>query len=756
MSKGSEPFEGTIGRTYEDSEPWWPEESRPRKASPNVVVILLDDTGFAHFGCYGSTIDTPNVDGLAENGLRFTNFHTTALCSPSRACLLTGRNHHSVGMRALSNFDTGYPNMRGAVTNHAATLAEQLREHGYATLAVGKWHLAPMRDASAAGPHDQWPLQRGFDRYYGFLQGETDQFRPELTYDNHPVAPPRTPEDGYHLSEDLVDRSISFVRDLKSVRPDRPFFLYLAFGATHSPHQAPRAYVEKYRGRFDAGWDRIREEWFERQKSLGVVPEGTQLAPRNPGVKPWDELSENEKRFALRLQEAFAGFLDHTDTQIGRLLAFLEELGEMDDTLIFLLSDNGASQEGGPGGVMDEFKYFNLVPENVDEVVQRLDDIGGPHSHTNYPWGWAQAGNTPLKWYKQNTFGGGVRDPLIVAWRGRIKDRGGTRNQFHHVTDIVPTILEELGIEPPASVRGYEQMPIHGTSMSYTLDDADAAGRKTVQYFEMFGHRGIWLDGWKAVSYHRRDTPYGDDEWELYHLDEDFSETRNLAVERPDKLRELIDRWWVEAGKHGVLPLDDRNVELFGGTPRPDTPHAHRDYVYYPPIAHLPADASPRLGARSWQITAEIERPDGRCEGVLLAQGTHNTGLTFYVKDNKLVFDYNYFTSHTVVTSGTELPTGRCSVGVRFVRRDQSGEVTLLVDGSEAGQAHVPRILRMLGSTGLDVGRDSLSPVTEDYEAPFEFTGTIHKITFNLLRREDVEAAREAAEAEARTELARE
>jgi arylsulfatase len=513
--------------------------------------------------------------------------------------------------------------------------------------------------------------------------------------------------------------------------------------------------VEKYRGRFDAGWDRIREQWFERQKELGIVPEGTELAPRNPGVEPWEELSEKQKRFALRLQEAFAGFLDHTDAQIGRLLSFLEELGEMDDTLIILLSDNGASQEGGPGGVMDEFKYFNAIPEDVDHVVERLDDIGGPHSHTNYPWGWAQAGNTPLKWYKTTTFSGGVRDPLVVAWQRRIKDPGGVRHQFHHVTDIVPTVLEELGIEPPATVRGYEQMPIHGTSMSYALDDADAPTRKGVQYFEMFGHRGIWLDGWKAVTYHRRGTPFEDDQWELYHVDEDFSEARDLAIERPEKLRELIDRWWVEAGEHGVLPLDERRgAELFGGTPRPGTPHARREYVYYPPISHMPSDTSPRLGARSWEITTEIERSSADDEGVLVAQGTHNVGFSFYVKDNRLVFDYNYFTQHTRVESETELPTGRRRAGVRFVRRDQSGEMTLLIDGAAAGSGQVPRILRMVSSTGLDVGRDSLSPVTDDYEAPFEFTGTIHRVNFELLRREDVE--REAAEAEARTEMARE
>ena len=381
-----ERFDGVIGRTLAESEPWWPDPVTPRRDdAPNVVVILLDDTGFAHFGCYGSTIETPNIDRLAANGLRYTNFHTTALCSPTRACLLTGRNHHSVGMRAVSNFSSGFPHLRGSISPHAATVAELLHDEGYATFAVGKWHLAPMSEASMAGPFDNWPLQKGFDRFYGFLQGETDQFYPELTADNHHIDPPAGPDDGYHVSEDMIDQAMGFVRDSTSVRPDRPFFLYVAFGATHAPHQAPQSYLDKYRGRFDAGWDVARQEWFQRQLDSGLIPPGTELAPHNPGVKPWDELSTNEQRFAARLQEAFAAFLDHTDAQIGRLADFLESIAQLDNTLFVVTSDNGASQEGGPGGVMDEMKFFNGMLEDIDAVQERLDDIGGPHSHTNYP-----------------------------------------------------------------------------------------------------------------------------------------------------------------------------------------------------------------------------------------------------------------------------------------------------------------------------------------------------------------------------------
>ncbi len=576
------------------------------------MVILLDDTGFSHLGCYGSDLATPHIDALADGGLRYSNFHVTPLCSPTRAALLTGRNHHTVGMRAISNFDSGYPHMRGHITNHATTMAEVLRDEGYATFGVGKWHLCPMDDASAAGPFDQWPLQRGFDRFYGFLEGETDQFSPDLVYDNHHVEPPASPEEGYHLSEDLVDHAIAFIHDSVSIRPDRPFFTYLAFGAMHAPHQAPAEYLERWRGRFDEGWDVARDRWSARQIELGLLPPGTELAPRNPGVEPWDTLPGNQRQLAARLQEAFAAFLEHTDAQIGRFVDELERLGKLDDTMIVLLSDNGASQEGGEFGVMHEMKYFNMIVETPDEAVQRIDDIGGPHSHANYPWGWAQAGNTPFKWYKQNTHEGGVHVPLILRWPARIAGGGEVRDQFHHVNDIVPTIYEVLGVTAPDVYRGYEQLPVSGTSMAYTFDAPAAPTAKGAQYYEMFGHRAIISDGWKAVTRHIKGVPFDDDVWELYHLDQDRSECHDLAATHPDRLAALVARWWAEAEDQGVLPLDDRSIELFFTRFRDNSPHpTSRHYEYFPPMAPLPSQVSPGLGGRGFDMSASIDRTPG-------------------------------------------------------------------------------------------------------------------------------------------------
>jgi arylsulfatase A-like enzyme len=516
-------FGGRIGRTHHDSVPWWPDPPAGLGGT-NVVMIVLDDVGFAHFGCYGSELRTPNIDRLAANGLRYNSFHTTAVCSPTRACLLTGRNHHAVGMRAVSNWNTGYPHMRGGITPRAATVAEVLRDRGYATYAAGKWHLAPMEETSAAGPHHNWPLQKGFDRFYGFLQGETDQFHPELTHDNHHIDPPAGPDNGYHVSEDIVTRSMGWIRDLVSVRPDRPFFLYLAFGAMHAPHQAPPEYLERWRGAFDEGYEVTRERWYRRQIELGIIPPDTTLAPRNPGVPAWDELTPNQQRFANRLHEAFAAMMEHTDDQIGRLVAFLDDHGLLDDTLLLVLSDNGASREGGPYGVMDEFSFFNALWEDIDHLVEhRLDDIGGPHSHSNYPWGWAQAGNSPLRWYKQNTYGGGVRDPLVVHWPATITDHGAVRSQFCHAIDLAATVLEVTGAAAPEQYQGHPQLPMHGRSIAPTFHDPEAAAPRSVQYFEQLGHRGIWADGWKATTYHTPGDPYDDDEWGLFHLDADFS-----------------------------------------------------------------------------------------------------------------------------------------------------------------------------------------------------------------------------------------
>jgi arylsulfatase len=753
MAAPNEPdFGGRIGRTYRDSTPWWPDPPAGL-GGPNVVMVVLDDTGFGHFGCYGSELATPAIDRLAAGGLRYTGFHTTALCSPSRAALLTGRNPHAVGMRGVSNWSTGFPHMRGGISPRAATVAELLREHGYATYAAGKWHLAPMDECSAAGPHTSWPLQKGFDRFYGFLQGETDQFHPELTSDNGHVDPPGRPEDGYHVSEDIVDRATGWIGDLQSIRPDRPFFLYLAFGATHAPHQAPLEHRERWRGRFDDGYDAARERWFARQLELGIVPAGTTLAPPNPGVPAWTDLTPNQQAFSARLQEAFAAMLEHTDAQIGRLVGFLEQRSLLDDTLLVVLSDNGASREGGPLGVMDEFSFFNAAWEDIDELVAtRLDDIGGPHSHSNYPWGWAQAGNSPLRWYKQNTYGGGVRDPLVVHWPNGIAARGALRPQFCHAVDIAPTILDVAGAPAPDVVQGVPQIPLHGASIRPTFDDATAPASRSVQYFEQMGHRGLWADGWKITTYHEPGQPFDDDEWALFHLDDDFSECHDVAAEHPEKLRALIDLWWAEADRHGVLPLDDRTIELFGGTPRPGTVHARREYVYRPPMAHVPADASPPLGGRAWTITAEVEVPAGGAEGVLYARGGHNVGHVFFLQGDTLHFDYNALGTHHRASAPVTLDAGGHELTARFDRDGPGGRLTIGVDGTDLAAVDIPRIVRMLGSTGTDIGRDALSPVVDDYEPPFPFTGRIERVTFAIRSRADAD---EVA-ANARAELSKE
>ena len=645
--------------------------------------------------------------------------------------------------------------MRGAVPRSSATLAELLRESGYATFAAGKWHLAPMAECTAAGPYRNWPLQRGFDRYYGFLQGETDQFHPELTSDNHFVDPPGGAEDGYHVSEDIVERCIGMIRDQVSLVPERPFFSYIAFGATHSPHQAPRDYLEKYRGRFDAGWDVARAEWFARQRELGIVPAGTVLAPHNPGVRPWNDLSENERRFAARLQEAFAAMLDHTDAQIGRVVEFLRSIGQLDNTLLVVLSDNGASQEGGPSGVLDEMRWFNGMREDVDSAVARIDDIGGPHSHSNIPWGWAQAGNTPLKWYKQNTHGGGVRDPLVIHWPARLGRPGALRHGFCHAIDLAPTILDVLGIEAPEVFAGVLQMPLHGKSLAPSFDDENAAPARSAQYFEMLGHRGIWRDGWKAVTHHRSGTPYDEDRWELYHLDEDFSECHDLAEREPARLKELVELWWQEAEQHGVLPLDDRGIAvLFRAAPRPGLPTTRKRFTYYPPVSHIVADACPSP-ARGFALTVALEHPGDNGDGALVARGSINSGFVLYVHDGRLHFDYNSFHEHTLVRAESPLPAGRHRVELRLDRaQDRSANVSIAVDGESVAEGRVPQLLRMLSSTGMDLGR-SLAPVNGDYEAPFAYPGRIETIVFELPERRQRGDDKAEAEAQARAALSR-
>lgn len=729
---------GHIGLTYRDSEPAWP-ETPSAVGRPNVVFIVLDDMGYASLGCYGSEIETPNIDRLAADGIRFTNFHATALCSPTRASLLTGRNSHAVGMAYLSNVDDGYPGYRGRITHRAATLAEILVDHGYNTTAIGKWHLTPMDQTTAAGPYDQWPLGRGFERYYGFLEGLTDHYYPELFEDNHPVPPPASPDDGYHLSEDLVTRALAQVRDQTAVVPERPFFCYLAFGATHTPFQAPADYVAKYRHVYDEGWDVIRERRFQRQLEMGLIPPDTELAPPNDGVPAWDELSPEARDLYARFQEVYAGFLDHTDAQIGRFLDGLRDLGRLDDTIVVFVSDNGASQEGGPHGVVDTTAYENGHFTTFEHNLERIDQIDGRTTHVNYPLGWAQAANAPLKRYKQNTHAGGIRTSMIVRMPGG-EHAGEFRDAFHHVTDIVPTVLDLIGIEAPVERRGIEQLPLDGVSMVDTITAPATADRRRTQYFETDGHRAIWADGWKAVAFHPRGEPFENDQWELYHVDEDFSECHDLAATHPDKLAEMIELWWDQARRNQVLPLDDRGfAERANARFRPDSPRARKRFRYLPGMTHIGNSAAPPVAGRSHRIVVDIERAADD-NGVLVAHGNVCTGYCLHVDQGHLVYDYNYYDDHEIVRSSTPVPTGRSTVAVDFTLDDPddptvtSATVTLSIDGEEVATMHLDESFEHFVSwQGVDIGRDGLSPVRADGDGAAPFAGSIVDVVIELL-----------------------
>ena len=740
------------GTTAAELSPQWEPSPAPPDGAPNVVVIVLDDTGFAHLGCYGSDIDTPNIDRLAAGGLRYTNFHTTALCSPTRACLLSGRNHHSVGMRFLSNVDTGFSNCRGVIAPSAATFAEVLSNHGYATLALGKWHLANLADCGPAGPFDHWPLGRGFDRFYGFLGGATDQFSPELVIDNHPVDPPSTP--GHHLSEDLVDQAIAMIAAQQATAPSRRFLTYLAFGATHSPHQAPQAYLDKYRGRYDDGWDVTRARWFERQLEMGTVPAEAELSPRNPGVQAWNELDDDQRLLYCRMQETFAAFLDHTDDQIGRLVDYLEETDLLDGTLIVLLSDNGASQEGGRHGLTNENIFFNRQRLSVADMVPQVDEIGGPNLYNNYPWGWAQAGNTPLRFYKQNTYEGGIRDPLIVHWPAGIDDAGGIRDQYHHVIDVMPTILDVVGVEAPQVHKGVPQQPVEGISMlpTFAAAGADAPSSRSTQYYEMLGHRAMYHDGWKAVTLHRQGTPFSEDEWALYDTRSDFAEIHDLSETHPDKLRELIELWWHEAGTYNVLPLDDRGVELF--VLRQPGPESSATRLRYPAgMPHLERFKCPDVRNRSFEIAASAETATGT-DGVLVAYGSRTGGLVLWIADGLLCFEYNYLGRPTGIRASEPLPLGDVELGVRYTKTaEHAGTATLWQragDGpvQELGSVDLETMPYRQSLYGMDIGRDLGPTVSAAYVGPNEFQGTLRHVEFRLENDRDDLRAAAAVEAE--------
>lgn len=706
-------------------------------------MIVLDDVGYSHLGSYGGPIETPNLDKLASSGLRFTNFHTTALCAPTRAALLTGRNHHAVGLGTITEWATGYPGNYGNVPKSAATIAEVLKQNGYNTFALGKWHLTPYTAYTAAGPFDHWPLGMGFEKFYGFLGGATDQWAPLLVQDNQFVAPPR--REGYHLTEDLVDHTIAYIRDQQQVSTGRPFFAYLALGTAHAPLQAPKDYIAKYRGHFDQGWDAVREGTYQRQKAMGLILRDTELPPRNPGVQAWADLTKDQKAVYARLEEVFAGFLDHADHHLGRLFAALDDMKIRDDSLIIVLSDNGASPEGLRDGTANTDRFRNYNPDTVEDMLGLLDKLGGPDTDPHYPMGWAMAGNAPLKRWKQDTHHGGNTDPLIISWPRRIGGEGGFRSQYHHLVDIVPTLLEITGLPSPTSVDGIKQMPLHGVSMAYTFGNADAPTHRKMQYYEMLGSRAMWAEGWTAVTWHKKDTSWEDDRWELYHTDADFSEAHDLAAERPDKLRELQALWVEEARKYNVLPLDDRRYERTADPTRPVAAIEKPSYVYYPDTSILHPLAAPKLLGREHTVTAYVTIPEGGAEGVLACSGGEFGGWSLFIADHRLRYTHNYLKIREYdVTSVKEVPAGKRRLSVRFTPKGKSvkpdfftGDVSLFIDAEQVGEI---KDIKMAGQYsvitgyGLLIGRNTGTPVSHSYEPPFPFTGTIEKVAIEVDR----------------------
>jgi arylsulfatase A-like enzyme len=739
-------FLGVIGDTWRESTPWWPPLPTPPDGAPNVLVIVLDDVGYAQLGCYGSDIDTPNIDRLAHDGVRLANFHTTALCSPTRSCLLTGRNHHSNGMGRVADLAVGFPGYLGRIPRRNGMLGEILRANGYATFAVGKWHLTPDDETHMGASRATWPTQRGFDRWYGFHGGEAHQFVPALFQDNHAVVPPA--RDGYHLSEDLADRCIEYLADQRAVTPDQPWFAYFATGACHSPHQAPAEWIDRFSGRFDDGWDAWRERTHRRQLDMGLLPVGTELAPRPHWVPDWESLGDADRRVAARFMECFAGFLSHADAQIGRVLDFIEyELHELDNTIVVLISDNGASAEGGPKGSINDARIWNGDPAGRRELRARIGEIGTESSHNNYPWGWTMAGNTPFRRWKREVHEGGIADPCILRYPPvTASSAGSIRHQFTHVIDVLPTVLDLCGVEVPDRIDDTDQAPIDGTSFSGSLRTDDAPPHRTTQYFEMLGSRGIHHDGWKAVTFKPLgamyddgldpDAPFDEDVWELYHVAQDFSECHDLASTRPEKLAELVSVWWNEARRYQVLPLDNRPLAALMA-PRHSFPELSR-YVFWPSRSIIAENVTVNTRNRSHRIVASVDLPEGVvASGVLLAMGTVLGGWSFHLRNGRLRYSYNrYGAQLTEFEGSTPIESGAHELESVFTSRgDFTGSVALIVDGTVVGGGDVPRttpVRHSIIGSGLTCGWEQGPPVGTGYAAPYRCNFELRRVVVEV------------------------
>jgi arylsulfatase len=710
------------------------EPLRPPKGAPNVVIVLIDDMGFGAPSVTGGPCHMPAMQKIYDGGLLYNRFHTTALCSPTRQALLTGRNHHSAGMGSVAEIATGAPGNDSVRPNSVATVAEMLRLNGYNTGAVGKMHQTPVWEVSMSGPFDRWPTGDGFEKFYGFVGGETNQWAPTLYMGTSPVEPWGTAEEGYHVSEDIVDKAIAWVRGTRVMTPDKPFFLYTSFGATHAPHHVPQEYIDKYKGKFDKGWDAVRDETLANMKKKGMVPKDAELTDRPEGVEAWDELNETQKTVYARLMEIYAAFAEHTDDQVARLIEALEELGVYEDTLfIYIAGDNGASAEGTLDGTFNEMVSLNGVDTPLEESLKRLDELGGPMAFNHYPVGWAHAMNTPYQWTKQvASHFGGTRNATAVSWPNSIKARGEIRQQFHHVIDIVPTLLEAAGLPEPYMVNGIAQKPIEGVSMVYSFNDAKAEDRHVTQYFEMFGNRGIYHEGWTAVTKHRTPWALGqiqlpqfhEDNWELYDTTVDWSQANDLSKEMPDKLRELQDLFFIEAAKYNVFPLDDRTAERFNPAiaGRPDLARGRETMTFYPGMTHMMENTVLNVKNRSHTITAEVEIPEGGANGVILAQGGRFAGWSLYVKDGAAKYVHNFLDLEYSYVDGEEkLPTGVVNIRYHFNfegdKPGAGGTGTIYVNDKKVAEGKISHTVPFIFSADetMDVGGDLALPVTDDY-----------------------------------------
>lgn len=768
-------FNGAISLDVRDSVPDWEAylDERAPEGAPNVLVVLYDDTGCAALSPYGGRVRMPTMDRLAQNGLTYTQWHTTALCSPTRSAFLTGRNHHQNGFASVADYATGFPGYHSHLPPECAPMAKVLRDAGWSTFWVGKNHNVPIASWTMGSSKKLWPLGMGYDRFYGFIGGETNQWFPNLAEDNHYIDQPYGPEDGYHLSKDLADKALEFIRDTKQAEPDKPWYMWFCPGATHAPHHAPQEYIDKYSGVFDDGYEAYREWVMQRMIEKGLLPEDTELTeinpmapgtfPENNLVRPWDDLSEEERRLFARMAEVYAAFAEYTDVQIGRIVDYLEETGELDNTLIVYAADNGASAEGTPDGSVNENKFFNGWPDSVEENLHHIDELGGPNTYNHHPTGWAAAFSTPYRMFKRYSYQGGVCDPLVIHWPAGMRSRGELRHQYHHCTDIVPTILDCCGVTMPDTVEGAEQKPLPGVSMRYSFDDAGAPTHKETQYYEMLGTRAIWHRGWKAVAEHGP-LPldrgrFDQDRWQLFHTDVDRSEARDLAEEHPEKLAELKALWLEEAKKNDVLPLNDLGlIEVEKLRYRAPVPEDGR-YVYYPGTSRLPEVAAPNTRGVSFDISAEVELTS-EARGVVCAQGSRFGGFSLFAENGELVFVYNFLGIPPEQRIATPLPEpGRHVVGVEFTKErtgehhESHGSLKLRVDGRVVAETTIrtqPGVFS-IGGEGLCIGYDDGDAVSAEYRPRFDFEGgDIVKVVFTIADDAQVDTERELSVAMAR------